>query len=87
MPVSSDATKTTYKIVFSDETSFTYDVFNGQNGVDGEDGEDGQDGSVVTIGQNGNWFIDGIDTGVKAEGSDGNDGTDGSVITIGNNGN
>lgn len=34
-------------------------------------GEDGDDGTVVTIGENGNWYLDGVDTGVSASGSDG----------------
>jgi len=34
----------------------------GQDGKNGKDGKDGKDGSVVTIGDNGNWFIDGVDT-------------------------
>ena len=38
----------------------------GQNGKDGQDGKDGKDGSVVTIGENGNWFIDGEDQGINA---------------------
>ena len=38
----------------------------GQNGQDGKDGKDGKDGSVVTIGENGNWFIDGEDQGINA---------------------
>ena len=31
----------------------------------------------LTIGSNGNWFIDGVDTGIKATGADGEDGKDG----------
>ena len=75
----------------------TYDIVNGTNGADGKNGTDGKDGSVVTIGENGNWFIDGKDTGVAAsggkdgkdgkDGADGKDGKDGSVVTIGENGN
>ncbi len=34
----------------------------------GEKGEPGQNGTKVTIGENGNWFLDGIDTGIKASG-------------------
>ena len=71
------------------------DGINGSNGVDGKDGKDGKDGvdgksPVITIGENGNWFIDGVDTNVKAQGekgdkgdagengSDGKDGVNGS---------
>ena len=39
----------------------------GTNGTNGTNGENGKDGSVVTIGENGNWFIDDKDTGVKAK--------------------
>ena len=51
---------------------------------------------AVTIGSNGNWFIDGIDTGIPAQGQKGDkgdtgpkggDGTIGSVLSIGSNGN
>lgn len=35
----------------------------GENGRDGNDGKDGKDGFTPVIGDNGNWFIDGQDTG------------------------
>ena len=38
----------------------------GCQGADGKDGKDGADGTKVTIGENGNWFLDGVDTGLKA---------------------
>lgn len=53
-------------------------------------GADGQDGKTPNIGDNGNWHIDGEDTGFPAKGQDGqngNHGQDGSIITIGDNGN
>jgi hypothetical protein len=65
----------------------------GIQGVQGPKGDDGKDGSVVTIGTNGNWEIDGVDTGIPAKGQDGqngkdgqkgDDGKDGSVVTIKN---
>ena len=45
----------------------------GQEGPKGDKGEPGNDGHtpVVTIGENGHWFVDGVDTGVKANGEDG----------------
>jgi len=43
----------------------------------GEPGLPGVSGSVVTIGSNGNWLIDNVDTGVKAAGSPGTNGKDG----------
>ena len=57
----------------------------GEPGEDGEDGEDGQDGKPgtggsmpdITIGVNGNWYINGEDTGVSAKGEDGADGDKG----------
>lgn len=55
-------------------------------------GADGKDGSTPKIGENGNWWINGTDTGIPAKGKDGADGRDGRdavppVITIGTNGN
>lgn len=40
-------------------------------------GKPGADGNVPYIGENGNWYIDGKDTGVPARGKDGKDGKDG----------
>ena len=85
------------------------DGINGSNGVDGKDGingsngkdgKDGVDGKTpeIKIGENGNWFIDGVDTNVKAHGekgdkgdagengSDGKDGVNGSDGKDGVNG-
>ena len=70
----SDATKTTYIITFDNNSTYTYVV---KNGTNSQNGEDGQDGSVVTIGANGNWYIDGEDTGILARGQNGSDGTNG----------
>jgi len=58
----------------------TYDVTNGATGAAGPAGAAG---SVVTIGTNGNWFINGTDTGNPSKGAtgpageDGEDGADG----------
>lgn len=51
----------------------------GEQGQPGKDGVDGEDGHtpVITIGENGNWFIDGVDTGVKAQGDKGDTGAQG----------
>lgn len=46
----------------------------GEQGIQGPAGSDGSDGATPTINQAGNWEIDGVDTGVKAEGVDGSDG-------------
>ena len=48
------------------------------NGTNGNKGEDGKPGSVVTIGENGNWFIDGVDTGKPSRGAQGEAGESGS---------
>mgnify|MGYP000877091411 CR=1 FL=1 len=46
-------------------------------GIDGKDGKDGKDGFTPVLGDNGNWFIDGKDTGkpwkvIPEIGTDGN---------------
>ena len=45
--------------------------------IENTDGEDGKDGTVVTMGDNGNWFIDGQDTGVSYKGEKGDKGDQG----------
>ena len=52
-------------------------------GGSGGDGSDGTPGSVVTIGNNGNWYIDGVDTGTPAQGSAGPIGATGSIGATG----
>lgn len=49
----------------------------GTNGINGQDGRDGADGNTPFIGENGNWWIGEINTGVKAAGIDGTDGVNG----------
>lgn len=44
--------------------------------ISGAQGKDGEDGKTPYI-QDGYWYIDGVNTGTKAEGVDGKDGTDG----------
>ena len=76
------------KVTLSNGKSF--DVTNGK---DGNDGAPGKDGSVVTIGANGNWFIDGNDTGFASKGDKGDkgdpgkDGKDGAPGKDGKDGN
>ena len=59
------------------------DGINGQDGRDGADGtngtngSDGKDGKTPFIGENSNWWIGEIDTGIKAAGNDGKDGING----------
>ncbi len=52
----------------------TYNITNGKDGVDGAAGTPG---SVVEIGENGNWFIDGKDTGLPSRGEKGDKGDKG----------
>jgi hypothetical protein len=51
-----------YEITYTDDRQPTY--FTVTNGQDGKT-------PVITIGDNGNWYIDDKDTGVKAQGEDG----------------
>ncbi|MBQ3063291.1 MAG: hypothetical protein IJC99_00600 [Clostridia bacterium] len=55
----------------------------GEQGLQGIQGEKGDPGSVVTIGDDGYWYIDGVKTNVKAAGAAG---ASGSVVTIGDDG-
>lgn len=64
----------------------TFELKNGTNGKDGVDGTDGKPGSVVEIGDNGNWFIDGVDTGKPARGEKGDAGADGKPGSDGTDG-
>lgn len=69
----------TYTITFDNGKTTTFTVTNGVNGEQGIQGEPGEDGHtpVITIGENGNWYIDGDDTGILAEGIQGPQGEDG----------
>ena len=66
----------TYTITFTDGTTTTFTVTNGKDGIDGINGQPGKDGHtpVITIGENGNWYIDGVDTNKRAEGIKGETG-------------
>ncbi|MGN0818698.1 MAG: InlB B-repeat-containing protein, partial [Candidatus Coproplasma sp.] len=61
----------TYTIYYSDDTTSTFTVTNGQNG--------GENGITPHIGENGNWYIGETDTGVKAVGTDGATGATGAA--------
>ena len=50
---------------------------NGKDGTNGQNGSDGEDGKTPFIGENGNWWIGEIDTGVKAAGTVGEKGDKG----------
>lgn len=63
---STDGVVDTYTITFTDESKTTFTVTNGKDGIQGIQGEKGEDGHTPVISiQNGNWFIDGVDTGYK----------------------
>lgn len=59
-------------VTLSDGTTFEL-----TNGKDGADGAAGTPGSVITIGENGNWIIDGVDSGYPAQGPQGEKGEQG----------
>lgn len=73
----------TYTISYSDGTTTTFTVTNGQDGQDGEDGangspgKDGQNGITPTIGDNGNWYLGDEDTGKPSRGEKGDTGNTG----------
>ena len=67
----------TYTITYSDNTTSTFTVTNGEEGGQGIQGLPGQDGRtpVITIDDvTGNWVIDGVNSGVKAQGPQGEQG-------------
>ncbi|MDY4818932.1 MAG: leucine-rich repeat protein [Bacilli bacterium] len=72
----SDGLNDIYTITYSDGTTSTFVVTNGANGQQGIQGNPGADGHtpMITIGGNGNWFVDGEDTGFSAQGPQGETG-------------
>ena len=64
----------TYTITYSDGSTSYFTVTNGVDGEQGIQGIPGKDGHtpIITIGENGNWFIDGIDSNQTAIGKNGN---------------
>lgn len=68
----------TYKITYTNGDYTTFTVTNGAQGIQGIQGVPGQNGHtpVITI-ENGNWFIDGVDTGKAAQGQKGDKGDEG----------
>ena len=87
--VITDVTANSEGIVVTLSNGKSYTVKNGKDGAKGDKGEqgiqgeqgvagaDGKNGSVVTIGDNGNWFIDGVDTGKPSQGAQGEKGDKG----------
>ena len=82
---SDDATPTDmryaiYQLAIADGYDGTYEQWlesiRGQDGKDGENGKDGIDGNTPYI-QNGYWYIDGVNTNVKAAGEKGDKGEKG----------
>lgn len=74
----------TLTVIDSTDTT-KVEIFDGKDGADGKDGLDGADGKdgqtpVVEIGGNGNWYVDGVDTGVSAKGTKGDTG-EGFLVT------
>lgn len=66
----------TYTITYDDATTSTFEITNGIDGIDGNDGSDGANGYTPYI-QSDYWYINGVNTGIKAVGEDGTNGTDG----------
>ena len=57
--------------------TITTTCIQGAKGVDGEDGST----PVIAVGENGNWYVDGEDTGTKAQGENGTDGSSFKIFT------
>ena len=70
----------TYTITFSDNSTTTFTVTNGEKGDQGDPGTSGST-PQITIGDNGNWFVDGVDTGKAAQGEKGDQGDPGTSGT------
>ena len=58
----------------------------GEQGLPGQNGENGQDGVTPHIGENGNWYIGEVDTGIPATGPQGQPGQNGTNGENGQNG-
>lgn len=69
-----------YTITYSNGSTSTFEVTNGVNGENGLDGINGENGikgepgkdghsPIITIGSNGNWHVDNVDTGICALGN------------------
>lgn len=76
---SSEGNVDTYTITYSDGSTSTFSVTNGLDGapgIEGIQGQPGEDGHTpeIKIGSNGNWWIDGVDSGISAKGEAGEDG-------------
>ena len=82
----------TYTISYTNGTTTTFTVTNGQDGQDGVDGtsgspgKDGQNGITPTIGENGNWYLGDEDTGKPSRGEKGDKGDTGNTGPAGADG-
>ena len=79
-----------YQLYAADGGNLSYDEWlSSIKGEKGESGKDGQDGRspVITIGNDGYWYIDGANTGVKANGDKGDTGEQGPKGDRGDKGN
>ena len=78
--VITDVTSTTNGVKVTLSNGESFELTNGKdgaNGTNGTNGQDGKPGSAITIGKNGNWYIDGEDTGKPSRGENGKDGVNG----------
>jgi hypothetical protein len=78
----------TYQLIYTDESTTTFEITNGRDGAPGKDGipgrdgkdgvngKDGQDGKTPYI-KDGYWWIGNSNTNIQAEGTDGKDGING----------
>ncbi len=78
----------TYTITYADGKTYSFTVTNGEDGIQGIQGNPGTDGHtpVITIGSNGNWYVDGVDTGKSARGEKGEQGDKGETGDKGDTG-
>lgn len=63
--------------LINEVSTIKQDVEDGK--YNGKDGIDGKDGITPAIGENGNWFIDGVDTGMSSQGTEGPQGPAGGL--------
>ena len=81
--ISTEGLVDTYEIIYSDGTSTNFTITDGEQGIEGKPGTDGHTPSI-TIGENGNWYIDGVDSGISSKGSEGQKGDKGESGIDGN---
>lgn len=74
-----EGNKDTYTITYSDGTTSSFIITNGEDGERGIQGIKGEDGHspVITINDEGYWCVDGVTTGILAKGEKGDKGDPG----------